>query len=130
MSHAAKFIVGWLLIFHFVVLFFVMQNPAKKTEARAFFTSVLSRGEWISYPASPVPVKPRIPFRILSPFASDLYRSGQYVQLQANKPAKWFVDHGFVGEDRSLFWIASPGAHFIEAFYDEEESRMVMIAVN
>lgn len=136
MTRAAPFIISWLLFTHIAGLFFILPNPAKKQEARAFLTAAFAAADEIpwsrrdsSIPA--VSTKPRIPFRILNPFANDsfTFEAGRVLPLSANKPAHWFVDNIFFGEGREVFWPLSPGRHFIQAVYDSEEARMVMIEV-
>ncbi len=74
-------------------------------------------------------------FRIISPFANDLYQydpnkpSGyQKIQLQASEKAKWYVDGRLVGEGKEVLWRIVRGHHQIKAVNDGEE-RVVAINV-
>lgn len=74
-------------------------------------------------------------FRIISPFANDLFlfdprkpAEFQKIQLTASQNAEWFVDGQLVGEGKEVLWLLEKGIHQIRANYEIEE-RMVEIEV-
>ncbi len=74
-------------------------------------------------------------FRIISPFANDLFlfdsnkpAEFQKIQLSASENAEWLVDGQFVGEGKEVLWPLEKGHHEVRASYDGEE-RVVGIEV-
>jgi penicillin-binding protein 1C len=74
-------------------------------------------------------------FRIISPFANDLFlfdpskpAESQKVQLKASDSAKWFVDDQPIGMGESVLWQIQRGEHTIRAV-NGDTKREVAITV-
>jgi hypothetical protein len=74
-------------------------------------------------------------FRIITPFANDLYlfdqnkpAGYQKIKLEASQSAKWYVDEKSVGEGKSVLWELVRGLHQIKAVSGAEE-RVVQVNV-
>lgn len=129
MAHVLRTFIGFLLIFHFIGLFFVMHNT-NKSEARNFFASIISNAESQIIFRDAKAKKPKIPFLILRPFANEeiTASSGGRLALESNRSVHWFVDNELIGSGRNVFWSAAPGQHLIHARYDDED-RMIMVKI-
>ncbi len=70
-------------------------------------------------------------FRIVSPFANDVYlydpsKSAGYqkIKLEASERARWTIDGQFLGEGDSVLWPLTRGQHEVKAFYENLERRV------
>ena len=80
--------------------------------------------------------QPTDQFRIITPFANDLYlfdqnkpAGYQKIKLEASEAAKWYVDDKSVGEGQSVLWELVRGLHQIKAVSENNEERKVDINV-